>query len=444
MMFGVDRRKFLGWSGIATCSLLAPVTGFAASLGGGRRRCVLVGAPGGASFLDSFMAIRDTGHSRYSRINAWHPSLMSLPVSRYPFTSVECWAVAGGHTTYNLSAQTSLVTRFGREMVVATQQARSLEHVEAQQQVLRGSVTGPSFMDEVGRTSSTPFGHIHLLEKKGGFQLASDDTSSAGLNLLLTPSEIAALKDDPEISALGRALYDPRLSMRHRGEALARAGDLERIAKAFLLFWEEVPSGADPAEAAFAELGNRLLPDWANHPLMQQALVASMMIRYDLASALTLSPVVWGVERPHVGPEIRSAFDGSHRAHRATQAVLWSEISSVLLGLRVLLETCTTARGSLAAETLLLVASEFGRSDVRPRGAAEWSSYHAADSAVLAIAPFLRGGRLLGDHPRRQARMGWDPATGSALPGVVNTTTHVADSVLGALGMGPRYARAFI
>ena len=104
-------------------------------------------------------------------------------------------------------------------------------------------------------------------------------------------------------------------------------------------------------------------PQLSVDPLESQAALAYLLIKNNVSSAVTLgpglSPLV-GLSQIVDSPPL--AFDFSHSAHRATQAVMWNRILNVADRLIGLLKGAEYAAGeSYWDRSMIYVATDFGR-----------------------------------------------------------------------------------
>ena len=92
--------------------------------------------------------------------------------------------------------------------------------------------------------------------------------------------------------------------------------------------------------------------------------------------------------------------------------------------------------GGTWARTVVIVATEFGRSRNRPEGAMTFGSGHDLNNGALIVSPLANGGRVLGGvDPETLMTYGFDPVTGRPEPGRHMTEAEVFSGIIQALGI---------
>ena len=131
------------------------------------------------------------------------------------------------------------------------------------------------------------------------------------------------------------------------------------------------------------------------------------------------------------------AFDFSHQAHRATQALMWNRIFRVAGGLIDLLKGEEYANGeSLWDRSMIYIASDFGREKRKPAGAEEWGTSHDLNNGVITLSPMVNGNTILGGvDPNTGLTYGFDPLTGAPDPGRNMDEPQIFAGLLQALGI---------
>jgi len=160
-------------------------------------------------------------------------------------------------------------------------------------------------------------------------------------------------------------------------------------------------------------------PNFLTDPLDAQAALAFLLIKNRVSVTVTISPS-FGVlldvpARQLTNPPL--AFDYSHNAHRASQAVMWQRIMRVADGLADLLkgEELDSATGeSFWDRSLIYVATEFGRDKRRPANADDFGTGHHLNNGYMLMSPLANGNHVLGGVDTATGlTYGFDPTTGA-------------------------------
>jgi hypothetical protein len=179
-----------------------------------------------------------------------------------------------------------------------------------------------------------------------------------------------------------------------------------------------------------------VFPQFFTDPIQGQASLAFLLFKYRVSCAVTLGPdfnVVVGGANGIANPPL--AFDFSHNDHRAAQAFMWSRILDTLDKLIGLLkaEPFDPMTGeTLWDRTMIYVATDFGRTKTRQGGATVFGTGHDLNNGFLLISPMVKGNTVLGGvDPNTALTYGFDPRTGTAMPGKL--TTNEPDIFSGVL-----------
>jgi hypothetical protein len=181
-------------------------------------------------------------------------------------------------------------------------------------------------------------------------------------------------------------------------------------------------------------------PAFFTDPVQGQAALAFLLLKYRVSVAVTLGPdfnVTLGGASGLANPPL--AFDFSHNDHRGTQAFMWSRIMSTVDKLIELLKTETfdaTTGETLWDRTMIYVATDFGRTKVRPASATVFGSGHDLNNGFLLISPMVKGNTVLGGvDPNTALTYGFDPRTGTAIPGkMTSNEPDIFSGILTAMG----------
>jgi len=446
------------------------------------RFLIVLCASGGGSIIDGPLAIRASESMNPDGINTFPDELVTT-WSDSPFRAVDQSAGSMGPIPAGFSVRPSEF--FGRrrnELMVTTLTGTSVNHNIAQ----RRSITGNEAW--LGRTlqemvawqygMSAPVPNVHLVAGMGYNESGSDASvptyarRQIVADPLLWPLSLDGSKGlakglDPAVLAAVRSA---------RNDAFEPANRFDQIfaQSARLKEWKELRGGAQ-ADIEALELINRLMiapestsfplseyglsgspsadavraafPDYAIDPLHAQAAMAFLLLKYRVSVTVTLGPSFSFVydstgaatnglpDDSVLNPPL--AFDFSHQAHRAGQAVVWSRLYAVVDGLISLLQAEDFGDGtSMWDRTMIYIATEFGRQKTRPSGASDWGTAHDLNNGVMVFSPLVPGNTLLGGvDPDTGLTYGFDPLTGDPEPGRTTAEAEVYSGLLGALGI---------
>jgi uncharacterized protein (DUF1501 family) len=116
--------------------------------------------------------------------------------------------------------------------------------------------------------------------------------------------------------------------------------------------------------------------------------------------------------------------------------MMWGRMMSVVDGLIELLKEVPHGDGSMWDQSLVYVATDFGRSKERPSGSLDFGSGHHLNNGSLFISPLLRGNRVYGGvDPDTCLTYGFDGATGEPDREVVMREGHLYSLVCEAMGI---------
>lgn len=505
MMPNQTRRHFLGNLGLGAGAAAA------LSLGVGARRAEAQTLPpegagtdprflfvfacsGGASIIDSVLAVRESESANAAVLNTF-PDALVRGFEGSPFRAVDQDRDALGQIPAGVAArQAWFVEKHRRQMAAVTWERTSVNHQVGQ----RRSVTGNEAW--AGRTLQEcvalqhgvgrPLPNVHLANGSGYTEMGNDlslpsfcfgETVTAPGTWPLSLDGRRGILNAPGGALLARArkLRNERLDpgtpfsqafaqsprLRHwqhiRGAPQAAIENLDLISK--LMVYRDSPStplGAfglqsspdlDRVRAAF--------PNVESDPLEAQAALAFLLVKYGVSVSVTLGPsgdfllepeyagfdVGAGRGREGDGPLLPPgavlnppiAFDFSHNGHRSVQALMWDRMYRIADGLIGLLASEEFGGGqSYWDRSLIYFASDFGRTKNRPENATEFASGHNLNNGVLTISPLVKGDTVLGGvDPDTCLTYGCDPLTGRPEPGRNNAEAEVFAGLLDTLGV---------
>lgn len=445
------------------------------------RFLIVLCASGGASIIDSVMAIRESESANAATINCF-PDALVQNIDNSPFRAVDLSASALGPINVPFTAnQSAFVRKHQADMMVATWTRTSVNHGVGQRRAVTGNEAwrGRTLQEVAalahGADAALP--NVHLLTGTGYTERGGDSDLPAYCygepvpNPVLWPLALDGMRGtahpvDRDLLARARALRDgtldplsrfnrafgssPRIqqwqALRGDRQAALEAADL--ITKLMIVpDSAQAPLGAHGLESSPAgQLVRERLPNYAKDPLEAQAALAFLLLKYRVSVSVTLGPSFDAViadgasggslpEGAITNPPI--AFDFSHQGHRSTQAFMWDRILRVADALIDLLKSEELGDGvSMWDRTLLYVAPDFGRGKTRPAGAEEFGSAHDLNNGVMLLSPLVRGNTLLGGVDANTGlTYGFDPATGAPDPGRTMTEAEIYAGIVQALGV---------
>lgn len=442
----MKRRSFLkaglAGSALATLPAIHP-RGVSAQDQAPRKLLFVVTASGGGSIVDSFMPLI-ASDATPDTIIAYPEEVIAQPVGsnlRAPVDLVGPSApqlqLPGNAFNYDYSLGRYLERHYQDTMVMAAQTS-SVNHVVAQERAINGNFAngGKTIMEAVA-------------EKYGERQLLPNVNMSTAGYLRTNPDADVAAAFRPEVVAsptlFANATHGtrgvagaPDAALLERARAARRAIDdgsafsTRHGASPLLAHWRDLRDTRLPAfesanlidqlmllldQARFPDSefaldldsyglqtspdAERLLEVFPNYPVdpwQAQGALAFLLAKYNLSTSITIGPT-WAIQL--FGDRFADtplAFDFSHTQHVETQNMMWGRIMEVVDGIATLLkEVPTTGGGSLYDESLIYVATDFGRSKVRPAGAVSgFGTGHDVNNGNVFLSPLLEGNRVFG------------------------------------------------
>jgi hypothetical protein len=205
--------------------------------------------------------------------------------------------------------------------------------------------------------------------------------------------------------------------LQQRQNAQAEFESLDMIDKLLLL----EPSSLDPKlglrGSEFAGALRGKLPIMEQDDLQAQIGLGFLLAYHGMSTSVTIG---MRDEATIVDEGVAStpiAFDFSHTNHRLTQSLMWSRTATLLDTLITLLKEYDylgdPSLGKMWDRSLIYVATEFGRSKLRPAGSDSWGTAHDLNNGSVIISPLIRGNRVYGGVDVNTGHTyGFDPKTG--------------------------------
>lgn len=465
-----------GGSGVPSTTSTESPRAKAERLSDDRRFLIVIGGIGGASIIDSFMAIREGEVSAAggdpASINAF-PDSQVVSVAGTPFRAVNL--VGSGLslpiTPINTN-QVPFVNAHKDELMVATVETTSVNHTIAQKRSLNGNGAwkGRTLQEAVAaqygeglplpNANMAAFGFLEPGSDESVPSWAYSQPIANPLFFSLGLDGQRGIKGAPskEVMSLARKVRDEKLDPRsvfyqtnrqskriqqwmiQRGVGQKQVETLDLITKLCLL-----PDL--PGPVPLTEYGLETSPDGqailnafpkilSNDPLSAQAALAFLLIKYGVSVSVSLSPTFNVVPDPGGGlltPPL--AFDFSHNQHRATQAHMWDRTLGIIDKLIGLLKGAEYKAGeSFWSRSLVYVATDFGRSKERFGGNPNFGSGHDLNNGVVVVSPKANGNKVFGGVNAKTAlTYGFNPTTGAPDTGRKTSEAEIYAGVLGAL-----------
>ncbi len=440
------------------------------------RFLIVLGASGGASIIDSALAIRGSESANGDTINAF-PDSEVLDVAGSPFRAVDLRRPTVGPIPIGFrSNQSNFISAHKEDMMVATWTRTSVNHAVGQRRAVTGNEAwaGRTMQEIVANEygAGFPLPNVHLatdnaVSERGNdgslpsFAFGETVADPALWPLALDGSKGLARPVPRSLVERARQLRDERLDPQSEFNGVfgksARLAHWKRMRGAprdaieggnlidkLLLFPDSARFPLSQYGLTASDDARRLLdvfPDVLTDPLDAQAALAFLLLKNRVSVTVTLGPSFDVALREGATLDLGSltggggnlddynnqlipegsllntpiAFDFSHQAHRATQALMWNRIFRVAGGLIDLLKGEEYADGeSLWDRTMIYVAPDFGRSKRKPAGAAEFGSGHDLNNGIIALSPLVNGNTVLGGVDRDTGlSYGFDPSTGA-------------------------------
>jgi len=475
------RRNFLRLGGAAAAAAALPLS-FSM-----RRRAVaqarpdqkflfVVTASGGGSIIDSFLPVaesevrdRDAAQRRvvYPDAAIVQPSGSNLKIVRNlaseltgPFSSA--------------FEQSELLRKHYEDMCVVTVEGTSVNHVIAQKRAMNGAGIdgGRTLLEAMAMAQGEDLLLPACNMANGGYLEPGDDPSvpdrarseviSDPVLYSIATHGFAGLPAAPGADAIAQARgVRDRLeeaspfAARHAASPLRqrllglRRDVMPRLEREDLIHrllmirstdglpLEEYGLGLSPAQEADLDRLLEVFPGLANDQLQAQAALGFLLARHGFSSAVALGPGFAPNFLPDGQiPDTPIAFDYSHTDHVTAQNVMWSRMALALDGLVTLLKETPHGDGSMWDQSLIYVATDFGRTKERPSGSFGFSSGHHLNNGNLFLSPMLRGNRVFGGiDPETCLTYGFDPRTGEPARDTVMREGHLYSLVCQALGI---------
>ncbi|MCU0654935.1 MAG: hypothetical protein MUF64_06495 [Polyangiaceae bacterium] len=474
-------KAALGGAALAGSGLIAQRKGRAEDPSEDPRFLIVLTAAGGASIIDSVLAVRASECPDAARLNVF-PDEQVTAIDGSPFRAVNYKSKKVGPLPYAVDVdQAPFLKKHAADLMAVTWTTTSVNHAVGERRSITGNEAwrGRTLQELVaahyGKKSLLP--NAHLVAGLGFNEPGSDTTlpdfamGEVVADPLLWPLSLhgtkgTPLRDKADLVADARAL-------RGRLEGASELGRVYRNS-ALLNRWRELrdqrlisfeqasvidrllflPDSPQHPLQAFglqaspdAQRVRDAFPDFDRDPLDAQAALAFLLLKQRLSVSVTLglnfelayNEAAGGLGKGGLPPgalfNLPIGFDFSHQSHRAAQALMWNRVFKVVEGLISLLKSEEFAGGqSFWDRTLLYVATDFGRTKDRVENDEGFGSGHDLNNGVLMFSPLVQGNKVLGGvDPKTCLTYGFDPISGAPDPGRTMNEAQIFSGILGAL-----------
>jgi hypothetical protein len=481
----LGRRDFLKALGLAAASggaglasTLYARRGVAQAEAPKPRFLIVVAGAGGASIIDSFLAIRESeAGDRAERLNCFPDPEIEL-VRDSPFRAVALSDSSVGAIPIPYEAdQRPFVQKRKDELMVATLTGTSVNHNIAQKRALTGNDawSGRTLQEAVAAHygAGMPLPNVNM-SGAGYIEPGIDPTTppwaiaepvaeaalwplslhgARGIRGAPAPGRIGLarqLRDeklDPESTFSRTFAESERLRLWREQRAAAPEIEREDLITRLNVFPDAPPNiplrDYELAESPDGRKVRQAFPNFLTDPLEAQAALAFLLIKNRVSVTVTISPSFSVLlQTQSFPPEVINpplAFDYSHNSHRAGQAVMWGRILSVADRLADLLAGEEFEAGeSFWDRSMIYFATDFGRTKQRPGRTADFGTSHDLNNGFAFLSPLVNGGQVLGGvDPRTGLTYGFDPEDpqGVPRPGTHMEERQIYAGILHALGV---------
>lgn len=452
------RQALFGMSAsLGTAAFLGSRRASAQNTAPDRRFLIVIGAAGGASIIDSFLAIRESECAEASTTNCFPDAVVGQREGS-PFRAVNLRDTKTGPTPFPLATdQQTFVNKHHRDLMVATLSCTSVNHDVAQRRSLTGNdawsgrtlqeavamqygqgvpmpnvnmAAGTMFMDPGTDRSVRPECLPEPVVSPSTWPLSLHGSKGvAGMDEALIQKARVLRNEGLEPASIFRRIFAGSKEL-ERWIELRRAQQLletnELITKLMLRAEsDKFPLGRfGLRESEHAARVRERFPLYEVNPLHAQGALAYLLIKTGVSVSVTLGTRAFIGEVTgellvraldgEKGADAPLGFDVSHGYHRSTQAVGWNQLLMTADALIDLLKSEEYADGeSYWDRSLIYIATDFGRTKKRPEGAQEFGTSHDLNNGVVVISPQANGDRVLGGvDPQTALTYGFDPQSG--------------------------------
>jgi hypothetical protein len=441
---------------------------------------IVLGATGGASLIDGPLGIRKSESKNASTLNCYDDVNVTTPFG--DLRAVKQASESLGPIPYPVAAdQADFIRKYGSDMLVVPATTTSVNHGVAQRRSVTGNEAwlGRTLQElvalEYGKSVTLPNAHLvtgsEFTSRGTDRSLPSYAYGETIADPILWPLSLHGSRglpggERPDLIAKARLLRDQKLRQSSQfsrifdgAPARKQWRDLranqEAFEKADLI--TKLMIASDSAKYPLAKNGlassplsakvREKFPNFEVDPFESQAALAYLMLTQGVSVTATLGAtfnfVYTGKTQKDGSLEaggvknLPIAFDYSHTVHRAAQAFMWARMYQTAASLIDLLKATEFAGGqSYWDRTMIYIATDFGRTKVRPENAPDFSSGHDLNNGFVLLSPMLKGGKVLGGvNPDTGMTYGFDLTTGAPIKERQTSEKEVFGGILNAMGV---------
>jgi hypothetical protein len=457
-----------------------PTSAYAQMANADPRFLIVVACAGGASIIDSVMAVR-ASESQQNTVNTFPDAQVRSPDGS-PFRAVQQQINGLGAIPYQgMVDQYDFVNRHSNHMAAMTYTGTSVTHQIAQKRSLTGNDAwgGRTIQEAVAAHYGQGYSIPNVTMAFGGYnELGHDETLPSyaqhevinapvlwplslhgskgvlsnqdlnGINIQAHPDSLAAARRWrnevlDQSSDFAHTFQNSEKIKRWKENRTQQATQFETLNLINeLLFIPNTPqSPLDEFNLTGSSESSLLIstfPKFLTDPLEAQAALAYLLITRGVSVTVTIGPDFTPQISDQAGRAVNTpplAFDFSHTDHRSTQAIMWSRLYSVVDRLIGLLSAKEWNNGSSYWDrSLIYFASEFGRTRKRPAEATQFSSGHDLNNGCVILSPMIHGNRMYGGvDPNTTLTYGFDPISGDPTPGSTMSETQIYSALIDIL-----------
>lgn len=467
-----SRRQLLSGLGAAgACLGLAGFDGIrsaAAEPGPNRKYFFVITAFGGASLLDSFLAIPASTSANAATLTTFDDSLVETVGDLRCVKMLTDEAASMPQRPPVRYAQKTFLEQHGSDVAVVTMEHASVSHPTAQMRAMNGGGVnrGRTILETVAETHGMglPLPIINMTSR-GYVTPGSDPSLPAELrqvavveprafalgthsnhgivqpidDILVQRARLA--RDKAEAASVFSSNHGMTQSLRRWAQLKARGADIEAadlVSKLLLVGLPGVPASSE------VQTIKDFLPSLEYDIMQAEAALAFLLAKNGVSSSIALGSLsmatrelVEGVVTPSVYPV--EGFDFSHTSHRVAQSSCWGRILQVTDGLIRLLKSAEDPLRpgtTMWNHSLVYITTDFGREKNRPVNNLSFGTGHHLNNGCVIISPLVKGGRVYGGvDPNTGLTFGFDRNTGEPRPGTLMTEAEIFGAVAHALGV---------
>lgn len=445
-----------------------------------RKYLFVFSAMGGASINDSFLVMRESDSKNSQKLNCYPDQLVTQGEGT-ELRAVDIKMETVGPLPFDIeTSQSKFLAKYGKEIMVTTLTGNTVAHPVGQARCVNGfeAWNGRTLQEAVAAYYGSDLLIPNVNMGTLGFAENGKDPSLPRFALAEQVSNAAifpfglhgslGIQGAPKKSLIdiARRVRDEKLDgespffktfgnnpqIREWMERRKKLPEYERLNLInrlnpfedstrfpFSSFGFEPNARGDLFREVFKNIGP---PGPETDDLQNQALLAYLLVASGLTCAVTFG-LGMNVSVDITDPAKKrlwntpTGFDYSHNAHRGTQALLWQRTLDIIDRLITLLRSTQSAPGeTLWDNSLIYIATEFGRDKNKEKSASEFTSGHHTNNGVVMISPLVNGGRVMGGiDPETLLTYGFDPETGVPDPSRQMNDKHIYAGILQALGV---------